>query len=62
MDLTLTDVILLSILAVGATWLFCTLAQMLDSSDSPSDEEIAAMLKRADQEVNNRPRVRAITK
>lgn len=60
--MTLVDLILLSVLAVGATWLFCMLAQMLEGNDSPSDEELEALLKRADEEVNNRPRVRAISK
>lgn len=61
MNLDLLDLILLCILAVGATTLFCVLAQMLDGND-PSEEEIEAALKRAEEEINNRPRVRAITK
>lgn len=61
MSLTLTELILLSLLVVAISWLFYKLADKLDECSRPTDKEIEEMLKRAEDEFNNRPRVRAIT-
>jgi len=59
---TLMDLILLCLLTIATAWLFCKLSAMLDACERPTDKKIEEMLKRAEEEVNNRPRLRAITK
>lgn len=55
--MTLLDIVCLGILAVATALFLLKMASLLDIYLRPSDSELEQALKRANDELNNRPRI-----